>query len=428
MAKADKLELDFPKKLLFLFEPHRYKVAHGGRGSAKSWSFAKALLIQAYSQQLRVLCTREIQKSIKESVKQLLDDQISALGLGWFYESLDNEIRGRNGSLFSFSGLASHTVDSVKSFEGYDRCWIEEAQTVSKRSIDILAPTIRKEGSEIWVSMNPELDTDPAWKRFVESPAPGSHVEQINWSDNPWFPNVLEQERIHCLETSPEDYDNIWGGQCRPTVAGAIYAKEMTKMLADNQVTVVPYNPKLKVHAVWDLGWADSMSIIMVQKVGPSALAVINYIEDSQRTLDWYVEELKKLEYNWGTDWIPHDGTHADFKTGRSTESLLKSMGRSPMITPNIGIEQGIKLARMIFPRCYIDKTQCEVLIECLKRYRRAINTATQEPGAPVHDAYSHGADAWRYLAVVADQLTNDEASAPPDRSWRGKSKPNWRA
>ena len=421
------LELDFPKKLLFLFEPYRYKVAHGGRGSSKSWSFAKALLIQAYSQQLRILCTREIQKSIKESVKQLLDDQISALGLGHFYESLDNEIRGRNGSLFSFSGLASHTVDSVKSFEGYDRCWIEEAQTVSKRSIDILTPTIRKEGSEIWVSMNPELDTDPAWKRFVESPAPGSHVAQVNWSDNPWFPNVLEQERIHCLETSPDDYDNIWGGLCRPTVAGAIYAKEMTKMLAENQVTVVPYNPKLKVHAIWDLGWADSMSIIMVQKVGPSALAVINYIEDSQRTLDWYVEELKKLEYNWGTDWIPHDGTHADFKTGRSTESLLKSLGRSPMITPNIGIEQGIKLARMLFPRCYIDKAKCDTLVECLKRYRRAINTATQEPGAPVHDAYSHGADAWRYLAVVADQLTNDE-TGEPDRSWRGKAKPNWRA
>ena len=422
----DVLNVDVPKKLLFLFDDYRYKIAHGGRGSGKSWSMAKALILQAYARPLRVLCTREVQKSIKESVKQLLDDQIVALGLSHFFESFDTEIRGKNGSLFSFAGLASHTVDSVKSFEGYDRCWIEEAQTISKRSLDILLPTIRKEGSEIWVSMNPELDTDPAWKRFVVSPAPDSHIEQVNWSDNPWFPLVLEQERQHCKETNPDDYDNVWEGICRPAVAGAIYAKEVTKMLTDGQVTIVPYNPKLKVHAIWDLGWNDSMTIILVQKVGPTGLAVIGYVEESQRTLDWYVDHLKEMRYNWGDDWIPHDGTHKDFKTGRSTEDLLKSMGRNPKITPNIGIEQGIKLARMMFPRVYFDKVRTERLVECLKRYRRAINNTTREPGAPLHDEHSHGADAWRYLAVVADQLSNDEMGEP-DRAWREKERANWR-
>lgn len=365
---------------------------------------------------MRILCTREVQKSIKDSVKRLLDDQIEAMGLGAFYDSLETEIRGKNGSIFLFAGLANHTVDSVKSFEGCDVCWIEEAQTVSKKSLDILTPTIRKEGSEIWVTFNPLLDTDETWKRFVINTPPNAVVKQVNWSDNPWFPEVLEQERLHSKATAPEDYDNVWEGQCRASVSGAIYAKEVSDAQRDGRVTTVPYNPKLKVHCIWDLGWNDSMTIVMVQKVGPSSIAVIDYIEDSQRTLDWYVMELKDRRYNYGTDWIPHDGTHRDFKTGQSTEELLKRMGRSPQITPNISIESGIKLARMAFSRVYFDRDKTPRLLDCLKRYRRAINQQTGEPGAPVHDEYSHGADAFRYLGVVAEMLSNEniyEASIP---------------
>lgn len=410
---ASDLQVDLPKKLLFLFEPFRYKIAHGGRGSSKSWSFARALVIQAYSRPLRIICTREVQKSIKESVKRLLDDQIQALGLGAEFDSLETEIRGKNGSTFSFAGLAQHTVESVKSLEGFDIVWVEEAQTVSKRSWDILIPTIRKPGSEIWISFNPELDSDETWKRFVANPPPNSYVAQVNYVDNPWFPEVLEQERLHCKVTAPEDYENIWEGKCRAAVAGAIYAKEVTQATLDGRVVAVPYNPQCKVHTVWDLGFNDSMAIIMVQKVGPSALAIIDYIEDSQKTLDWYVSELAKRRYNWGDDWIPHDGTHKDFKTGMSTEALLIRMKRKPKIIPNIGIEEGIKLARMIFPRCYFDKEKTAQLQECLKRYRRAINKATGEPGAPVHDQWSHGADDFRYLAVVADQLSNEDWVLP---------------
>lgn len=410
---ASDLQVDIPKKLLFLFEPSRYKVAHGGRGSGKSWSFARALVVLSLIKPLRVLCAREVQKSIRESVKRLLDDQIQALGLGHAFDSLETEIRGNNGSLFVFAGLAQHTVESVKSYEGFDVVWVEEAQTVSKKSWDILIPTIRKPGSEIWITFNPVLDSDETWKRFVETKPPNSVVQQVNWSDNPWFPEELEQERAHCKATRPEDYDNIWEGKCRSAVEGAIYAKEVQQATIDGRITMVPYNPQLKVHTIWDLGWNDSMSLIMVQKVGPSGLAIVDYIEESQRTLDWYVSELNQRRYNWGDDWIPHDGTHKDFKTGMSTEELLRRMKRNPKITPNIGIEPGIKLARMIMPRCYFDKDRARQLLECLKRYRRAISTTTGEPGAPVHDEWSHGADAFRYMAVVADQLTNEERRAP---------------
>ncbi len=156
------------------------------------------------------------------------------------------------------------------------------------------------------------------------------------------------------------------------------------------------------------------MAIVMVQKVGPSAIAVIDYIEDNQRTLDWYVQELKERRYNFGTDWIPHDGTHRDFKTGQSTEELLKRMGRKPEIIPNIAIESGIKMARMTFSRCYFDKDKTAQLMSCLKRYRRSLNQQTGEPGAPVHDASSHGADSFRYLGVVAEMLSDENIYESP--------------
>ena len=406
------IEAAFPEKLQFLFEPHRYKVAHGGRGSAKSWSIARALLIQAASQRLRVLCTREVQKSIRDSVHRLLSDQVEALGLSSFYQVLDTEIRGRNGSLFVFSGLSSLTVDSIKSFEGVDRVWCEEAQTISKRSWDTLIPTIRKPGSEIWVSFNPELDTDETYKRFVISPPPNAVVVQVNHDDNPWFPAELEAERKHCKITSPDDYDTIWEGRCRSAVVGAIYAKEVDTAIRERRVTRVPYDPRLSVHTIWDLGWNDSMTISLVQRVR-SEIRIIDYIEDSHRTLDSYCAELKEKRLNWGVDWLPHDGATKDFKTGRSAVDILKSFGRKPKLVPNIGIEPGIKAARMLFGQCYFDEGKTERLFECLKRYRRAVNKQTGEPGAPVHDEYSHGADNFRYLAVVADQLTN-ESDAPP--------------
>ena len=406
-------EIQFPKKLRFLFEPHRFKVAYGGRGGAKSWGFARALLLMGSERPLRVLCTREVQKSIKDSVKRLLDDQIEALGMGEFYESLDTEIRGRNGTEFLFAGLQQHTVTSIKSFEGVDICWIEEAQSVSKHSLDVLIPTIRKDDSEIWVSFNPMLDTDPVWTRFVETPPPGAVVQKINWSDNPWFPPVLESERQHCKATSPEDYDNIWEGVCRSAVVGAIYANELAQVAQDQRVGMVPYDPRLKVHTIWDLGWNDCMSIILVQK-GVSELRIIGYLEESFKTLDWWAAELNKMNYNWGKDWLPHDAKAGDFKTGLNTHQILKRLGRKTDETPNIGVENGIKAARQVFPRCYFDKTKTTRLIECLKRYRRGVPVTTGEPGNPVHDEFSHGADAFRYLAVVADRLTNEAEARPP--------------
>ena len=197
-----------------LFKPHRYKVMHGGRGSAKSWTVARVLLILAASKTLRVGCFREVQESIRESVHRLLSDQIQQLGLGAHFEVTQNEIRcPSTGSLFVFAGLAQHTVESIKSFEGLDVAWVEEGQSVSKRSWDVLTPTIRRPGSEIWITFNPHLETDETWVRFVVNAAPGSWVRAINWRDNPWFPPELEQERLATKQRDPDNYPNIWEGE-----------------------------------------------------------------------------------------------------------------------------------------------------------------------------------------------------------------------
>lgn len=232
------IKAEFPEKLECLFQPARYKVLYGGRGGAKSWGAARALLIRGASRPLRVLCAREFQNSIKDSVHKLLADQIEALGLSDVYEVLDKEIRGKNGTEFAFRGLR-HNVTAIKSFESADVCWVEEAQTVSKASWDTLIPTIRKPDSEIWITFNPELDTDETYKRFVLNPPPDSIVRKINWSDNPFFPDVLRAEKDHLKEMDPDSYLVTWEGYCRQTLDGAIYAKEIRDATADGRIAKV---------------------------------------------------------------------------------------------------------------------------------------------------------------------------------------------
>lgn len=405
------LTVRIPEKAGVLFGPQRYTVLHGGRGSGKSWSIAEALIVQAIQAPLRIGCLREVQKSIRDSVHKLLADKISRMGVGAMFDVQRDVIYGPNGSEFLFRGLSDQTAESIKSLEGLDVAWVEEAQTVSKRSWDILIPTIRKEGSRIILSLNPELDTDETFTRFIENPPPDAAVVQMNWRDNPWFPDVLERERRHAQATMPAaEYNNIWEGRTKPAVTGAIYADEVARAQEQGRFGFVPYDPALKVHAIFDLGWNDKMSIILVQR-HLSSLRVIEYIEDSHKTLDWYSAELKKKNLNWGKIWLPHDGAHGDYKTGKSAQQIMEGMNWSVEIIPKQAVEAGIKVARMTFGLLYINKASCERLIQCLKRYKRGVPASTGEPGAPVHDEWSHGADAYRYLALVAERLTNDDVA-----------------
>lgn len=410
MTAAD-LPIDFPSKLQFLFEPHRYKIARGGRGSGKSWGYARALLLQGTQRPLRILCVREVQRSIKDSVHKLIADQIEYMGLSNFYEVTQSEVRGRNGTLFLFTGLSSNTAESIKSFEGIDRAWVEEGQMVSKSSFRILTPTIRKAGSEIWISFNPDLETDYVFEAFVSHPPEDCVSVVMNYMDNPWFPDVLEQERLHCKETAPKDYDNVWLGKCRPAVTGAIYYDEVQESREAGRVCRVPYDSRLKAHVIFDLGWNDAMTVSVVQR-SSSEIRVIDYYEATHKKLEHYHEWLQAKRYNWGSVWLPHDGRHKDFKTGRSTGEFLRGWGWNVKYTPNIPVEAGIKLGRQTFERVYFDSENAKGMVECLKRYRRSINQLTGEPGGPIHDEWSHGADNFRYVCINADRLNNhNEAS-----------------
>ena len=412
-----------PDKLLPLFSPKRYKVLYGGRGGAKSWGVAQALLIAGFTAPLRILCAREIQKSMRDSCHRLLKDQIIALGLESFYDILDNEIRGQNGTLFLFTGLQAHTIDSIKSFEGCDRVWVEEAHGVSGKSWETLMPTIRKDDSEIWMTLNPDMDTDETYVRFIATPSDDTWLCEVNWRDNPWFPAVLEEERRKSQARDPDSYEHIWEGKPRRVAEGAIYRHEVDSVYLDGRVRDVPYDPLLPVHTVWDLGWNDAMTIGFVQKTHMD-IRIIDYIEDSNRTLDWYINQLDKKPYRYGTDFIPHDGRQRNYQTGKSTEELLSAMNRKVEVLPQASIEEGIKAARLAWPKCYFDKAKTVRLLECLKRYRRDINERTNEPAGPRHDEYSHGADMFRYLGQSLDLMSNAGDSSlaafkDRKRSWR---------
>jgi len=412
------LKVQFSEKTQFLFEPYRYKVMYGGRGSGKSHAAARYLLIAGLQEKHRVLCVREVQKSIKDSVHKLLSDLIDDMDLHSHYEVLETVIRGRNGTEFLFNGLANQTAGSVKSLEGATKVWAEEAQTISKRSWDILIPTIRADNSEFIITFNPELETDDTFRRFVTDPPINCKTVHINYSDNPWFPQVLEQEREHCLAASPEDYDNIWEGQCRPAAAGAIYAKEVSMAMTAGRVCQLPYDPGLKVHVVMDLGFGDNMAVIFVQRL-KSEIRIIDYIQERQRRTDEIGAMIKNKLYNLGDVYLPHDGFHTVRGTGLSDKDILQRMGLKVKATPNIPREDGIRNARNQFHRVFFDKVKTAPLLECLKRYRRA-ETKHGGDGNPVHNEHSDGSDAFRYLCLNIDKMTNEDdyASMPQFESF----------
>lgn len=227
MADTPSHVVTLPPIFRAFMEPARHKVAYGGRGSGKSWAVARMLLMRGAERRIRVLCAREIQKSIKSSVHRLLADQIAAMGMGTLYDVRATEIRGRNGTEFLFAGLRDHTVESIKSYEGIDIAWIEEAQSVSECSAEILIPTIRGHAdSEIWWTFNPTRPDDYVYRRFVSGSDDDdqSIVIKVNYTENPWFPAVLAAERDRMRKINSDLYQHVWEGQCR-SAAGLLFKR-----------------------------------------------------------------------------------------------------------------------------------------------------------------------------------------------------------
>ena len=394
----------FPVKMASLFDKARYKIYYGGRGAGKSHSVAKALLILGARSPIRVLCAREYQTSIKDSVHKLLCDQIELMNMHSIYEITQNSIRGKNGSEFAFVGLKNN-VANVKSYEGIDICWVEEAQTVSRMSWNTLIPTIRKEGSEIWVTFNPELESDETYQRFVLRPPEGAVVQKINWSDNPWFPEVLALEKDALKSRDPSAYQTVWEGLCRLTVDGAIFANEMQVAELDGRITKVTYDPTKPVHAIFDLGWADSTAIWFLQFVGMET-RLIRYHEDSQKTISHYLALMQTYGYMYDTLWLPHDAQNKTLASnGKSIEEIVRAAGYKTRIIERTPIADSINAARTIFRNCWFDRENCYDGLQCLRHYKYQVDPDTgQFSRNPLHDQYSHGADSFRYIGLMINE------------------------
>ena len=417
MSPTRKIVADIPEKLQFLYEPSRYKVLYGGRGGLKSYGCTDALLFQGIQRYERVLCARETMDSIDESVHQLLEKRIYDLGLKEFYQIMKYTIRGpewpEGPTEFIFAGLR-HNVHNIKSLEGITTCWVEEAEAVSKHSWDTLLPTVRwenkeaKRQAEIWITFNPRLRDDETYKRWVLNPPPNAKVVQTSHRDNPWFPEVLRIDMEHMKATDYETYLNVWEGEPISTLAGAIYAKEYGAAKREKRITSVPYDRSRPVHTYWDLGYGDKTAIWFVQQVG-GWWNFIDYLENSGEPLSWYLIEMQRRGYVYGTDYLPHDGVDAMIHSklasdrSKSPDMVLRGMGRRVQIAPKLAIKTGIDAVRTVFPQCRFDEDKCSEGLTALQLYQWGEPAASgQERTKPLHDRWSHGADALRTFGVSA--------------------------
>lgn len=403
-------EILIPRPYKFLFEPKRYKALYGGRGSAKSHSVARALLVIGMQKPTRIVCAREIQKSIKDSVHKLLADIIRQHSLTGFYEIQETIIKGRNGTEFVFRGLKHNTRD-LKSLEGADIAWIEEAENVSDGSYEILIPTIRKEGSEIWATFNVKNITDPTYRRFITEAGDDTIAKKVSWRDNPFFPEVLKKE-MDKLERSDHDaYLHIWEGEPDTRRSGAVYAKQLAKARSEGRITKVPYDPSSEVFTAWDLGFGDATSIWWLQFVGRE-LRWVDFYENDGEQLDHYARIVKEKPYNYSTHFLPHDGGHGNIR-GDSCSRQLASLGlKNQVLQRETDINPGIELLRQTIAYSVFDSEKCKDGIHALENYGYEWD---EERGVfkskPRHDWSSHAASAARYAAIAAGIVKHGLAS-----------------
>lgn len=403
------VDIEFPAPLQALFEPKRYKVLYGGRGAGRSWGVARALLLLGSQRPIRVLCAREFQNSITESVHKLLSDQISNLGLDAHYEILKGNIFGRNGTSFSFEGIKNNTT-RIKSYEGIDYCWVEEAVKVSRTSWEVLIPTIRKTGSEIWMTFNPELETDYTYQRFVKDPPDNASVIKMTWRDNPWFPQTL---RIELEDLRRRDYDaymNVWEGFPLLMLEGVVYMKELRKVQEEGRICDVPWDRETPVGTYWDLGRADNTAIWFAQRVAMQ-FRILHYYEATGEDIHHFLKYCQSLPYTYETFFLPHDAKAKRLGSKRTIEEIVRGSGRKVSIVPKLSVVDGINASRIILPNCWFDEDGTSEGIDRLRHYRYKVIDG-QLSNEPLHDAASDGADAFRYMAV--------SIKAPPESSQLG--------
>lgn len=416
------IRVEVPRAFKRLLQPARYKGAYGGRGGAKSHFFAEQMVLRCYRSPIRAVGIREIQLSIKDSVRQLLVDKIEKLGLGGYFHVYDQEIRAKNGSLIVFRGMQSYNAETIKSLEGYDLAWVEEAQVLSQHSLDLLRPTIRKPGSELWFSWNPRYRTDPVDKFLRKHPPPDAVVVPVNWCDNPWFPDVLRKEMEHDRNTDPEMAEHIWDG-AYSIGHGAILARLIDRQekagKINEHVDYDPSGPPVEISS--DIGFHDTATWWFWQRrVG--GFALLDHDSASGLEADDWTERLqeriKSRGWSLGRVWLPHDAKAKTFATKHTAvERFIKAFGVMRVgIVPQSKKHDRINAARMLTPKCEFNAPGCEVGLDGLRAWEYEWNDETNTYSRePMHNWASHHGDGFSYGCQVMQGLAAPEAESEPE-------------
>ncbi|MCB1470378.1 MAG: phage terminase large subunit [Rhizobiaceae bacterium] len=390
-----------------LLAPARYKGAHGGRGSGKSHFFASLLIEDSLAERgLRSVCIREVQKSLKESAKRLLEDKLASFRLGEAdgFKIFREVIETPGDGLIAFQGMQDHTAESIKSLEGFGRAWVEEAQTLSSASLSLLRPTIRAPGSELWFSWNPRRKSDPV-DRMLRGPQIPTNavVVSANWSDNPWLPPELDQERRDCLRAEPDQYAHVWEGDYASVLSGAYYAASLAVCREQGRIGRLSPDPIMPIYAFWDIGVRDATAIWIAQFVGRE-IRVLDFYEAVRQPLATHLEWLRVKGYGQAHCYLPHDGNQADAYTAIRFEDHIRHAGFAVTTVPNQGKGAALKrveAGRRLFPSIWFKSETCTPGLDALGWYHEKQDEARGIGLGPEHDWASHAADAFGLMCIA---------------------------
>ena len=426
-------EIQLPDKLIPVFEgTARIRACYGGRGSGKTTSFALMSAVFGYrwgKSGIRgsILCGREFMNSLGES--SMAEVKSAILSVSWladYYEIGERYIRSKDGNItYVFAGLR-RSLDSIKSQSRILIAWVDEAEQVSGRAWDLLLPTVREEdkklgfSSEVWVTWNPESKYSATHERFRLNFPTDSKIVQLNYQDNPWFPDVLEAQRIEDREKRPDQYEWIWEGGFLVFTEGSYYASELRRVKDEDRLGTVRYDRSKGVITSWDLGVGDSTAVIFSQFIG-TEVHIIDYYEASGAGLEHYVKMLQDKGYVYDQHIFPHDVRVRELGSGKSRIEMLEDLGvHNIEIAPQLLIDDGIQQVRTLLDKCYFDEGKTEKLWDALNNYSRDWD----ENGKtwrmrPKHDWSSHACDSMRYLAVGYRPF-NENWDKPIRRNMKG--------
>ena len=402
-------QIDIPDAFVELVQPSkhwRHIVYHGGRSSGKSTTVATVLAVLASQKPLRILCCREVQNSIADSVHKLLADVITKYKLpGW--EIGREYIRNRIGSEFIFRGVRGN-AQSIKSLEGIDICWCEEAQSISMESIDILVPTIRKEGSYFIWTFNRLTENDPVWQRVAGNPDDRTYVRQVNSDEiEPLLSDEVIHEREKMRQENPELFEHVWLGMPLTANTGSVFGKQLTRAREDGRIGNVPCDEALGVYTAWDLGIGDATAIWFFQVTTGGEIHFIDHYESAGEDLGHYISVIQNKPYQYNKHFLPHDANARELQTNMTRVDFFRNRGINnvEVLRPTkftLGQDDISLVARPKFSKCWFDAKKCERGLECLRAYHYEYDEKNKLlKDKPCHDWSSHSSSAFIYAMMA---------------------------